>query len=598
MRAFASLCRTTVFVLVLCACDDFQALEVSQPASRSWLPAPLLPAFAAPAMASYGDKLVLVGGDERWRSERVLETWQFDGVRWRELHPRQTPSARQLPGLTRFGDQLLMFGGKETSLTPDIDDYVSETWAWNGADWTQLQPAQSPQGRSAPAFTSWGGQVLLFGGKSSSGALQDTWRWGGTEWVPQPGDGPKDCNSPAARLGATVVMFCSGQSADDHFGHTFVWDGVRWMEKQTPTTPSSRHGHVLASFGERVLMYGGHADSGNEQETWEWNGTDWRDRTVSPSPPMRAGYQLAQLSDKLVLHGGGETWTWDGERWSVAALPTMPAQRRDYAIATLGGRAIVFGGCCRNDVGGRAQYWDDTWAWDGERWTELPALQRPAARAATQLAAIGGKLLLFGGIGADGLLSDTWELDGEHWIARQPEQHPPARQGHAMAAYRGKVVLFGGASSEPMTRQSALRDMWQWDGSAWRQIPVTAGPPSGYHYALAGYGSELALFSGSFAELWFWNDSRWTRRELDEHLTPIPDSPVYLAELDAGQEGSRLIAGGLSDFGFGLRTREWDGARWSEESFLTHSVGPFTSLGKTIIGLGGAPLRTWIYADR
>ena len=416
MRAFASLCRATVFVLVLCACDDFQTLEISPLTSRSWSSAPLLPAFAAPAMASYGDKVVLVGGDERWRSERALETWQFDGVRWEQRYPRQAPSARELPGLARFQGQLLMFGGKETSLTPDIDDYVSETWAWNGVDWTQLQPAHAPPGRRAPAVTSWAGQVLLFGGQSSTGVLQDTWRWGGTHWTLQPVDGPKDCNSPAARIGATVVMFCNA--------HTFVWDGVRWLDKQTRTTPSRRHGHVLASFGERVVMYGGYAESGNAQETWEWNGEDWRERTVSPSPPMRDGYQLAQLQDKLVLHGGGEsqTWTWDGERWSVASRPTMPGQRRDYMIARLGDRVIVFGGCCRE----RTQYWDDTWVWDGERWTELHTGQRPAGRAAAGLAAMGGKLVLFGGSGGDGLLADTWELDGEQWIERQPALHPPA----------------------------------------------------------------------------------------------------------------------------------------------------------------------------
>jgi N-acetylneuraminic acid mutarotase len=591
MRALASLSRPTIFALALSACDERTAADAAQASevpSRTWQSAALLPAFSAPALASFGDKVVLVGGDERWRTERALETWQFDGTRWEQLRASQAPPARQRPGLARFQDQLLMFGGKETSLTPDFADYVNETWTWNGVDWTQLQLAQSPPGRSAPAMTSWGGQILLFGGQSSSGALQDTWRWGGTHWtLLQSVDGPKDCESPAARLGATVVMFCNAR--------TVVWDGVGWNERVTSTRPSRRRGHVLASFGERVLMYGGYADSGNTQETWEWDGTDWRDRTSSPSPAMREGYQLTQLADKLVLHGGGEsqTWMWDGERWSLATLPTMPAARRDYAIATFGERVIVFGGCCRADVGSRAQYWDDTWAWDGEHWRELQPPQRPAARASARLAAIGGKLVMFGGRGSDGLLADTWELEGETWRERQLETHPPARQHYALAAYRGAVVLFGGASSDPPTTDSALADMWQWDGSSWRQLSFSAGPKPGYRHALAGYGEELALFSGSFAELWFWNGEAWTRRELGDDHAPIPESAVYMAQL-----GSRLVAGGLSEFGFGLRTREWDGARWSDESFLAQSVGPITGVGETLVGLGGAPLRTWIYASR
>lgn len=589
MQTFTSLGRAMVFALGLCSCDDFQTLEIAPLTSRTWQPAPLLPAFAAPALASYGDKVVLIGSDEHWPSE----TWQFDGEHWQRLHPRHTPSARERPGLAHFQDQLLLFGGKESSLRPELDVFVSETWTWNGSDWTKLQLAQSPTGRSAPGFTSWGGQILLFGGQSGSGALHDTWRWSGAHWKHLPVDGPKDCNSPAARLGTTVVMFC------EPFGRTFVWDGVSWLEKEPRTKPSRRHGHVLASFRDRVVMFGGYAASGNAQETWEWDGSDWHDRTSSPSPPMREGQQLAQLADKLVLHGGGDsqTWAWDGERWSTASLPAMPPQRSDYAIATLGERVILFGGCCRTSAGGATQYWDDTWAWDGERWTELQSAQRPAARGGAQLAALSGKVVLFGGLGEAGVLADTWELDGSSWIERQVETHPSARQRHAMATYRGKVVLFGGASRETLTPESALADMWQWDGSAWRQLSFVLGPAPGYRYALARFRGELALFSGSFAELWFWNDSTWTQRELDEELAPIADSPVYLAELALDAESSRLVAGG-SDLGVGLRTREWDGIRWSDERVVAHHVGPFASLQQTLIGLGGTPLRTLVYAER
>ena len=60
-----------------------------------------------------------------------------------------------------------------------------------------------------------------------------------------------------------------------------------------------------------------------------------------------------------------------------------------------------------------------------------------------------GRTVLFGGLGASGVLADTWEWDGGNWT-QMADSGPPARSSHAMAydVQRNQTVLFGGRGSD------------------------------------------------------------------------------------------------------------------------------------------------------
>ena len=62
-----------------------------------------------------------------------------------------------------------------------------------------------------------------------------------------------------------------------------------------------------------------------------------------------------------------------------------------------------------------------------------------------------GRVVLFGGRGADGLLEDTWSLAAGTWTQLTPATHPSARANHVMATVAGEVVLTGGATLVPET---------------------------------------------------------------------------------------------------------------------------------------------------
>jgi hypothetical protein len=600
----AALC---VGLLGACAQDStltaakFSSALSAQPDSDAgagtWEHASAMPPFSEPAMATLDDRIVLVAADDEQWPVQQMETWEWDGSGWARRATNTAPSNSTRPSLARAcDDRLILFGGSVGNYWERRD--LDEVWQWKAGNWVQLQPAPGPLGRSHASVATLGKTFLMFGGQAGGSMLHDMWLWGAGTWL-QRAPGPEGCTSPLATLGGRALLFCSARDADDHQGHTWIFDGNSWQEAQPATRPSNRYGHTLGRFGNRIVMFGGYADSGNWQETWEWDGGNWRDRTVSPSPPPSDGYQMTQLGDKLVLQGGGKgvTWAWDGEQWSIAASASMPTARRDYSIGTLGDAAVLFGGCCKPDGAGPRRFWDDTWQWDGQAWQELAPTHHPPGRAAAGLAAIGGKLVLFGGLGSDGVLADTWEWDGSDWVQRNVSG-PAARQRHAMAAHAGKVVVLGGAGATSLGPDDALPDMWEWDGQHWREQTPSPGAsvvPWGVDLGLASFAGELVLSPGYGNQLWFWNGSAWAAR-------PTGDQPCAwvspkLAVVDLGAQGTRLIVAIQSDWSY--CTAEWDGATWRYGQYANSPelkwFGPMTALGDSVVRLSEHPMRTWVY---
>lgn len=77
---------------------------------------------------------------------------------------------------------------------------MNETWIWDGTDWTQEQPAQSPEARSFAGMAAAGGEVVLFGGTTFGGPIgnpEGTWAWDGSAWTKLAGAGPSPRTGPA-----------------------------------------------------------------------------------------------------------------------------------------------------------------------------------------------------------------------------------------------------------------------------------------------------------------------------------------------------------------------------------------------------------------
>lgn len=259
---------------------------------------------------------------------------------------------------------------RRTPLLPLLAPVLLSAFAPAQAAWTRLYPTQVPTPCSrfgVATDEAHGETILLFGFSTPLGAINDSWRWTGTDWQ---------------QIGAAL--------------------------------PPLRHDHRLAWDSRRqlVVMFGGQTVNTQVyfQDIWEWDGTQWTANTPSASPPARAGHAMAydRVRGTLVVHGGhnnaplDDTWEFDGTAWHNATQATRPTLTGDAAMA--------FDPQNQNIL----LYGDNTYSWDGANWQfHTPATPpgiRVGLRMVTDLER--NRVVLYGGNQAD---FTTWEWDGSQW---------------------------------------------------------------------------------------------------------------------------------------------------------------------------------------
>jgi uncharacterized protein (TIGR03437 family) len=311
--------------------------------------------------------------------------------------------------------------------------------AQTAPNWTQQSPQTSPPARlgHAMAYDSAHGQVVLFGGVTqgySGQVLNDTWVWDGINWTEK---APQ--NSPPARYGhamaydsahSQVVLFGGDDGNLDSFhggafNDTWVWDGANWTEQAPQHSPPARYAFAMVydSAHSQVVLFAGELSNGPLDDTWVWDGSDWTQQSPQTSPPERYDHALAYDSahGQVVLFGGisgnitqsgvfegaasNDTWVWDGSTWTQQTPQTSPPARFNHAMAydsTLD-QVVVFGGSAGLTL-------DDTWVWDGSNWTQEFPQTSPPTRSQHAMAYDSGhsQVALFGGANSASVLSDTW----------------------------------------------------------------------------------------------------------------------------------------------------------------------------------------------
>ncbi len=333
------------------------------------------------------------------------------------------PRAQHAMAFDSIHSQVVLFGGFLQTGTvgalPPTE--YNDTWVWNGSKWTNVSPSgQGPIGRDwhAMVFDSARQQLVLFGGETSpsvsaGSVLSDTWTWDGMNWTLK-----SPPTSPTARKGhamvydaahSQVVLFggqiFQRQGLNTSFvsqNDTWVWDGTNWTQKTPTNSPPARAGHAMAydSAHGQVVMFGGTTDAGSDlKDTWIWDGTNWTQKSPQNSPSVRWGHAIAYDSghNDVVMFGGtsngfvqNDTWLWDGGNWTQLSIQTSPTARTTHAMVddSTTGLLIVFGGDSNSATyfAGKSTQLSDTWTWLG---AALPAAA-PAISSVISASAFGG----------------------------------------------------------------------------------------------------------------------------------------------------------------------------------------------------------------
>lgn len=241
--------------------------------------------------------------------------------------------------------------------------------------------------------------------------------------------------------------------------------------------------------------------------------------------------------------------------WTQQLSTNMPPPREAAGMAYDSGhnQVVLFGG----NTGAAAL--SDTWTWDGSTWTQKQLVPAPSPRSSPAMAydPVHGQTLLFGGntvnVGAPPNLNDTWAWDGAKWTALSPGNSPPALNAiPAMAfdAAHNRIMLLLG--------DGFTTETWIWSGSNWSQLSPPTSPPSSFNYAMTfdPVHNQIVAWASSNFSTWTWDGSNWTNK-------PTAQSPhaSLIAQIAADPLHSQVIL--YSDLG---QTWTWDGSNWTEDS--------------------------------
>src|SRR6266404_2075794 len=173
-------------------------------------------------------------------------TWLWDGSIWTPATSLNQPSPRNLytpPVYDSARNQLVLYGG--------ADPYVgqmTDTWVWNGSQWLNKNaapPENTPVHRSsfAMAYDARNDKTILYGGlgfDNGAFSLTDTWLWDGTQWSqasPLNNPGARYAHSMTFDAARNEIVLYGGFQGGAPMNDTWVWNGSNWTQKHPVTSP-------------------------------------------------------------------------------------------------------------------------------------------------------------------------------------------------------------------------------------------------------------------------------------------------------------------------------------------------------------------------
>lgn len=263
---------------------------------------------------------------------------------WMEIHPKHTPGRRAISAVAYdpARHRVVLFGGTSEWIGSSFY-YEHDTWEWDGTDWIQMKPKTSPSSRAGHmmAYDEKHGVVVLFGGEDKSGSymLSDTWIWDGKNWTQMSPTG-----YPMGRRGGQMFydpetekiiltggFYYATGKVFTAVNDTWAWDGKDWEYLTTlpdnlmitnpnmAFTPSLKHPTL---FDYKQLM--------------GWTNNQWQLMDVGSMPPSRFGTWLAAdpQTNKMLIFGGvdnnvqrNDTWLFDGGAWKELHPNLTPSPR-------------------------------------------------------------------------------------------------------------------------------------------------------------------------------------------------------------------------------------------------------------------------------
>ena len=221
-------------------------------------------------------RLVTFGGRSPTITNLSNDTMEWTGSTWIPVTTANAPSPRFLYGMCYDSQRgvVVLFGGR------DLANPNNETWEFDGTDWTQRITANAPLPREemGMVYDASLGRTILFGGcDESTGAIYgDTWQYDGNDWIEV-----TPAQSPTARFRGSMeydsnrsrTVYYGGFDGTSSLTETWEYAGGDWVLSGQATTPnpSTECFSAYDAQRSRLVIFGGFGGSFLD-ETWELTG--------------------------------------------------------------------------------------------------------------------------------------------------------------------------------------------------------------------------------------------------------------------------------------------------------------------------------------
>lgn len=236
------------------------------------------------------------------------------------------------------------------------------------------------------------------------------------------------------------------------------------------------------------------------------------------------------------------------DSWKGGEALPVPVQRA--MSVTWQDTPVVLGGW-RTEGANTKVATDAVWRVVNSRWVQLPPLLQP--RAAAAAAVVGDRIVVTGGVDADGLVLDTTEVyDGRGWTLGAPM--PTPRQLLAAASDGKLVYAIGGLNG---TADLATVEAYDPAADAWTSMPALPEPRSDFGVAVTD--ARLVAVGGTTA-----GRPLKTVSALDLTTSTWADLP----DLGTARHGPAVAAVGKTVYAIGGSTGAGDGQATSSAEAL------------------------------
>ena len=576
---------------------------------------------AAMAYDPVRKEVVLFGG--YGTNGNYSDTWTWNGVDWTQRMPSASPSARSFSAMAFDADrqQIVLFGGGVKNSGTFLDSF-SDTWIWDGSNWSQKSPTASPSRRAnhAMVYSSSQHKILLYGGGGYIGggfgtpATDETWTWNGTNWTlenPAAKPGPRE-NFAMAWDPVRQIVVLWGQVWLGYNAETWIWDGTNWIRKTSAESPGARRWPAMAydEVLQRVVLVGGENHM-NLTEAWTWDGSTWGVTGVADPYDVYQNTLLYDTANQEILDLGldrsnvySRLWRWDGTTWSRQLLSNAP-DRKDLAIFAFDSAhdEVLMVASTTSSFSANDETWslkNGAWtkrsnaappgfrrrmvfdkarneilllslpngqpsaSWNGSAWVSKPSTTVPTFTDFEMAYDDARQQVVAFGSG------QTWIWDGSTWVNKTPAVSPSNRSGHAMAYddQRQLVLLWGGLQAGVH-----VHDTWSWDGTAWTQFSTAISPPE-IHPSMAfdSARKQLMLRGDNGANQTWFLDWGPLSNTFAYQVTSMPPGPVRLCGRTADPDSQILLLAPWFDAYPGHRGLA-AGARLAHDAHLSVVVG-------------------------